>query len=318
MRVYLKCVDLDNITYNVNNFQDKANDDIINIFGSVNKERTRYTFNLNLYSILGDKVNKQKTFNIRLNNIICINEQGQNIIDYSSPSVLRTCNVVICGGLNFCNSKTENVLTQFTNYDKNREISISNIYLFRGSLTSYRIQFRNDIYLGAELQKYLLEGNGLAVTTLTDGNPITNKLNTYGRFIGRASNSNNTYFNNRPPMYIFNLSAGGLPNLPEFNWYDPTLTIPSIIPFDATGFGNQTFDFETIPTSNEWFNNDKFDVNINEDVNNNELTCYMQNGNEISVTIELRDLLNNRLIIPSDYGENNKVYPCIEYIFEIY
>ena len=50
-----------------------------------------------------------------------------------------------------------------------------------------------------------------------------------------------------------------------------------------------------------------------------EVSAYIpQAMTDINITFELRDLLNNQLIIPANFGENNKVYPCIEFVLEIY
>ena len=328
MRIVLKCVDIDKVTYN-NNYQNKPANNTNTINGYVNKERTKYTFNLNLYAMLGSQaIAKSKTFNIKLLNMICINEQGQNIIDYSSASVLRTCNIVM-SGLNFCNGKNENILCQFTNIDPNREVYINKVYLHRGDLNNYLIYCNvTDSNNAANdtgsygFFAYLYENVDGGTLTLTNGNPITNKLLTYGRFI-RNSTGNNSYFDNKP-FYLFNFGGSGA-NFRTFNWYDPTNTIPSSIPLTTdsnVGFVNQSFDFQTLPVTNQWFNNNRLnqDRHIGSNYDNmTEVSAYIpQAMTDINITFELRDLLNNQLIIPANFGENNKVYPCIEFVLEIY
>lgn len=317
MRVILKSCDIDNVYYN-NNFQDKPINDTITIYGSVNKERTRYTFKLNMYAMLGTKkMENNNEFSMKLINMICINENGQNIIDYNNHGVLRTCNVVM-SGLRFCNGKNEGIIGQFTNYDPNREFTIPKINLANGNSNFYRISFTQANNTAQGFCDFLNIYLERLITDVFSSSPTITRFINYGRFIGNSSNSNNTYFNNSP-LLIFNMSWNSSTNTGSFNWYEPNLTLSGNIPIG--NLNNHVFDFETRPYTNQWFQGNRLNENRHISSDNEgitELYAYIPKlNNEIEITIELRDLLNNKLIIPSEFGENNKIYPTIQYVFEI-
>ena len=134
MRVYLRGYEIDTIGYDANGLQLKATQNTNTIIGELNVNRTRYVFkNINLPSILGyDKFHNNQTFNIKLVDIRQVNENTStgNIIDYTSRPHLRTSNVVMSiSGTSFLNGKTENILSQFTNFNPNMELTFENFLL---------------------------------------------------------------------------------------------------------------------------------------------------------------------------------------------
>lgn len=305
MRVFLRGYDIDNIAYDSSgNYQIKPTQNTNNIYyGQLNTNRTQYIFkNINLKAIIGyEKFDKINTFNIKFVGVRAINENGLNVIDYTSPPQLRTSNIYI-SGLTFYNNNTSNILCQFTNFNPNEEIVFDNVWFHVGNVGNYLhfFEFSRANPYGKTLDWFRLAGQESATDPANSllrylvNSPYITDLD--GKIM-RASQAQFYYPTNNALFFIYVQDAG-----------DGTL--PSHI--------NQTTNTITItvlPENNSWFHH-RFTDDIIQDENQTILTAYNPTNPIIDLTFELRDLLTNQLQ-PVIAEPNNKVYPSLEFILDI-
>jgi len=157
MRVYLRCNDIDKISYDINNYQEKPTQNTYTINGECNIFRSKFNFNnINLNNIFTSaEFRTKKTFNIKIVSIDNINENNKNVIDTLSPPQLRTSNIYM-SGLNFYNKKTENIIGQFTNFNPNEEILIENVEFHRGNLENYQHYYNRNGFNTGDWEKLVL------------------------------------------------------------------------------------------------------------------------------------------------------------------
>lgn len=302
MRIFLTTSLIDKLTYDVNNNQAKGITDSDNIIGFSNSNRTQFTFrNINLFNIFGTDISKKKTFNIKIKEIRNNNEQGQNIIDYSSRPHLRTCNLFLKSNLlTFFNGLNENIIGQFTNIDRRQE-------------KEYRLSVRYDV--GA--YKMYVRIRSLGSFNTRDGNEFikdffSQKYPQFNQRLMFLNTENNILFNNieQKPFTIIATT------FPSVSAYEFTLLFEDgTIPSGITGINNALCSIVTIPTDNQWFIlNDIEDTEM--DTSNIELTAYMPTSHLIDLTFELRDIMSDQLqpVVPND----NKVYPNLVFVLDIY
>lgn len=317
MRVYLRGYDIDKVGYNVDGYQVKPTQNTNNVlYGELNINRSRYVFkNINLYAILGyHKVHNMEAFNIKVVDVRAINENDQNVIDYESPPHLRTSNVIL-SGLTFLNGRNENILTQFTNFNPNEELVFERVFFHRGDIQDYQHYYEytrtntrgttNDFYrfmyqenistnvstnVGLSLTRYRINATPTVDPTIPNN---ISSLNGKIMRAGRAVRAGDTLF----LLYVQDAGDGSLPV--------------------RTGAQNNGLVTITIlPENNQWFHR-RFTDNVNEDDFNNELTAYLPQDTNMTLTLELRDILTNTLQ-PVITEPNNKVYPSLEFVLDIY
>lgn len=305
MRLYLRGYDLDKVGYDANGLQLKATQNTNTINGELNINRSRYVFkNINLASILGyDKFYDSKTFNIKLVDVRQVNETGApfNIIDYTSRPHLRTSNVVMSiSNTTFLNGKTENIISQFTNFDPNLELTFENVFFNTGNVTDFNHRFQysatNQGGSTNEFYRFLLQGNSTTATTNT-----LNRMQISSTDITQLNGIIVKYaqpvrFDN--DLFTVSVVDGAIGALPS----RVTQT-------------NGTITVITFPEYQQWFHR-RFTDDIHQDDNNNELTAYLpQHQFNIDITLELRDILSNQLQPVVDPA--NKVFPSLEFILDI-
>ena len=301
MRVYLRGYDIDKIAYDVNGFQEKPTQDTNTIFGELNVNRTRYVFkNINLRSILGNKFYEKDTVNIKLVDVKAINENGNNVIDYTSSPHLRGSNIFI-KGLQFLNGKNENLLTQFTNFNPNEELVFENVFFNNGNAIDNRhyYEFTRTNQGGTTVDFYRFswnENNILATNSLTRYRITSTTITDLNNKIVKAGQAQTSGNLSLFSVLVLDSGDGTLPA--RVNQTNNTVTIT------------------VLPEINNWFHR-RFTDDVCEDDNNNELTVYLpQHQFNIDLTLELRDILSDKLQPIVD--PNNKVYPSLEFVLDIY
>ncbi len=313
MRVYLKGYDIDNVGYNVDySYQEKptqATDNVL--YGEANIDRSKYVFkNINLRSILGNKFDNKKTINIKVVDIKAIQEYNvldasgnaiNNIIDYNSPAILRTSNVVL-SGLTFFNGKNENVIGQYTNFNPNEELVFQNVQFHRGDLSDFQhfYHYNHNNQGGSTLEWYRFLSQETSLTAI-------DSLTRY-----RVTSSTITQLNNK-------IMRGSRATRTDDNYFSTRVqdSGDGTLPTRVTGQVNNTVTITILPENNTWFHK-RFTDDIDEDEAQNEITAYLPSHQiNIDLTFELRDILTDKLQ-PVITEPNGKVYPSIEFVLDIY
>jgi hypothetical protein len=307
MRVYLRGYDIDKIGYDANGFQLKATQDTNTINGELNVNRSRYVFkNINLASILGfDKFQNNKTFNIKLVEIrqVMENSSALNTIDYTSRPHLRTSNVIMSiSNTTFLNGQTENIISQFTNFNPNFEVIFENVQFSSGNTSDFNHRFQysatNQGGSTLEFYRWLLQGNSTTAsgTTLNRMQISSTTITQLNGMIVRYAQPVRID-DNILSVSVVDSAFGGLPA--------------------RITQSNGTVNINTFPEFQQWFTR-RFTDDIHQDDNNNELTAYLPKGFNVDITLELRDILTNRLQPVVVDNNIQKVFPSLEFIFDIY
>jgi hypothetical protein len=308
VQFYLRTSDIDNVYYTTANISDKptiATNDPIN--GVSNTTRTKMTFkNVNLMSILGRKWYNQDTFKIKLNNVQCINEEGGNIIDTTSPPQLRTSNLYM-SGLNFENSPNTQLIGVVSNYDPNLEEPIR-MYFHRGDLGDYEFYFYDN-----QIEGY--DGDEFFATFLLPA--LTNGFINYPDFkivrIDRTPVGALPVLIGKVIRFTYASMVGGTQFVYtkiEYPNNDGLARIPA-------GNVNNYVGLQPLNKTNQWFNIKKDDTMEDDRNYGIELTFTKpKEGYLVDITLELRDILTNKLQ-PIVAEPNNKVYPSFVFTFEI-
>lgn len=304
MRVYFQAFNIDEVGYDVNGYQEKptqATDNMIR--GVANINRSQLTFrNINLMAILGvQRIKQGGTFNIKLHAVKAINENGNNVIDYDSPPQLRTSNVFI-SGLTFLNGRNENYLCPFSNFNPNEELVLENVFFHRGDLSDFQhfYDYARNNQGGSTFEFYRLMWQETATTANTSltrfrvNSSIITQLDNKIMRAGQPTRQSNDFF-------ILRVEDAGDGTLPA------RVTVPQL---------NNVVTITILPENNQWFHRRLTD-DVQEDDFNNELTAYIPSSHIVDLKFELRDVLTDTLQ-PVITEPNDKVYPSIEFVLDIY
>jgi hypothetical protein len=300
MRLYLRCNDIDKLSYDSNDFQTKLTQNIDTINGSCNVFRSKMTFkNINLNNIFSQiELKNKKTFNIKIVSINNINESDQNIIDTTSPPQLRNSNLYI-SGLNFLNNKNENLISQFTNFNPNDEL-IFDVHFHRGDLLPSFTHFYDNRFANtSEWIRYALDN-------INSINPSDSIFRYKMICPTQVPLLNNKIMKGVMTKYPWNISE----SLYTINVVDDGSFV-SLVPEV-----NQFIQIQILPDVNKWFNK-QFTNDIEQDVNNIELTCLMPTSPCINLEFQLRDILTD-VLQPVISEPNNKVFPSLQIVLDIY
>jgi hypothetical protein len=305
MRIYLRCNDIDKISYDVNNYQEKLTQNIYTVNGECNSFRSKMIFNnINLNNIFSqNEIKNKKTFNIKIISINNINENNKNIIDSLSPPQLRTSNIIM-SGLNFLNKKNENIIGQFTNFNPNEEMYFENVFFHTGGIENYH-HYYSKIQGNCGPFERLAFDNHTSVYT----NPSTSllKFKVTSNFITQLDEKimrgSGLPIPGRSDLFIVRVEDAG--------------SIYGVLQPKIIGQVNNFVNIQILPENNEWFNKQITD-DIEQDNSNLEITAYMPSSSPIiSLEFQLRDILTD-VLQPVISEPNNKTFPSIQIVLDIY
>lgn len=296
MRYLLRTYDLDSVGYDVNGYQIKPIANTTSTKGYVNLERSKMVFN-NIDISHIDTLSSYIT--IKLIGVEAINENGQNVIDYNSPPHLRTSNIVL-SGMDFTNGVSTNIVGQFTNFNPNEELVFQSVFFHRGDLSDFTHYYQHvsTSVLGPQTPdffRFLTDYETIASNSLTRFRITSSTITQLNNKIMRASRPRLT----SDSLFIIDVADAG----------DGTL------PARVNGQVNNLVTITVLPENNQWFHR-RLTFDIEEDLEDIELTAYNPQTSTINLTFELRDLITNQL--QPVVSNSGKVYPSLNFIIEIF
>lgn len=281
-----------------------------NEYSYTNQARTQMKLRINLRSILGTKeYDSKEVFCIKLNDLHTIVERGQNTIDNTSPAWIRTSNIVMYGdNLNFVGGANEIILGQCGNFNPNDEPDYF-LFYHRGDSN----------YGNSQPNQFLIS-----------------RLNTTGNFDSSEFFErilfpvNNNTAEKAVRKWRWNATTGGTTNPPMENkeffitnagvynsqFYLMIINIPNETPTYRSGV-NFPIAITGVPLDNQWTMVKGDDSIPNDNDYGIEAWFHKPKNDYIDITLELRDLLQNRLQ-PVMAIPNNKVIPPFTFVFDIY
>lgn len=285
-----------------------------NEYSYTNQDRTQMRIRINLRSILGSKeYDSKETFCIKLTDVSAILESGTNLpmITHVSPSWIRTSNVVIYGP-NFVGGANEIILGQVGNYNQNEQ--------FQFFLEFHRADFNpNQFYLrcfNGGLANF--EGVEFAYDYLLPINTNTaEKANRRWQWNYREQQGYNPVYTDTNPS-MENKPFTITDAVVAVNGFlVMTIAIANETATTRTG-SNFPITLTSLPlTPEQWYmvkrdytKPDDYDYGI-------EAWFHKPKNDYVDITLELRDLLQNKLqpVMPIPAG---KVLPPFTFVFDIY
>lgn len=279
-----------------------AVDGASNSYSFVNQARTQIKFRLNLLSVLGGKeFNNKDVFCIKLNDIHTIVERGQKVIDNTSPAWIRTSNVVLYGA-NFLGKANEVIMGQCGNFNPNDEPE----YVLRyhrgdlGGANSFLINRDNNFGIRSAIDFF--EGMYFPINTNTAEKAVR-KWRWNGSGTTNPSMENKEFFVTNVAVY-------------NAQYYQMIINIPNETATTRTG-NNFNVVLTAVPLDNQWTMVKGNYILPNDNDNGIEAWFHKPKEGYVDFTLELRDLLQNRLQ-PVMAIPNDRVIPAFTFVFDIY
>ena len=322
VRVIFNPARTDGYSYDVNGLvlASGAIDGATNEYSYTNQARTQMNMKINLRSILGSKeFDSKKLFCIKLNDVESVNERDANLIDHTSPSWIRTSNIVIYGP-NFLGSANEIIMGQATNFNPNDEARYELIF-HRGDQTANRLAFLNLINqgnIGSDISQFISN-----VHPYRDNLPCIR--NQKWRWNNYVTNPTEEGWDTVPSLenveFIVNVLST---NTMQGTTYSIDVVVdgraPSLYlrPGGLTGIANKAILLTQIPDNPTQWTMAKRDDNLANDYGYGIEAWFHKPGNDyVDITLELRDLLQNKLQ-PVMAIPNGRVVPPFTFVFDIY